>query len=116
MNHSDKTILVVGATGHQGGAATKHLLADGWHVRALAHHAESPTSQALVAAGVEFVHGDLLDRSTLDRAVDGAYGVFSMQNPVSVGIDGEEREGDNIADAAAAAGVCSGHFGRNDGR
>jgi uncharacterized protein YbjT (DUF2867 family) len=105
MDNRDKTILIIGATGQQGSAATRHLLADGWKLRALAHHPESPASQALAASGVELVPGDLLDRSSLDAAVDGVYGVFSMQNPVSAGAEAEETEGINIADAAADAGV-----------
>jgi len=104
MDHGDKTILVIGATGHQGGAAVTHLLQDGWHVRALSHHPDSPAAQALAARGVELVPGDLLDRASLDRAVAGAYGVFSMQG-LSQGPDAEEAEGKNIANAAAAAGV-----------
>ena len=31
-NHSDKTILVTGATGQQGSAVTRHLLKNGWKV------------------------------------------------------------------------------------
>lgn len=33
MDTHGKTILVTGATGNQGGATARHLLADGWHVR-----------------------------------------------------------------------------------
>jgi uncharacterized protein YbjT (DUF2867 family) len=35
MDARGKTIVVTGATGNQGGATARHLLADGWHVRAL---------------------------------------------------------------------------------
>jgi NAD(P)-dependent dehydrogenase (short-subunit alcohol dehydrogenase family) len=31
MDTPGKTILVTGATGNQGGATARHLLADGWH-------------------------------------------------------------------------------------
>jgi uncharacterized protein YbjT (DUF2867 family) len=105
MYRRDKTILVVGATGNQGGAVVKHLLADGWgKVRALAHHPTSPAAQALAQAGVELAPGDLLDRGSLFRACEGAYGVFSMQG-LQNGPDVEEVEGKNIADAAREAGV-----------
>ena len=104
MDRSDKTILVIGATGQQGGGAVTHLFADGWHLRALARNPDSPAAQMLVSAGVELATGDLLDRDSLDRAVEGAYGVFSMQTP-GQNPDAEETEGKNIADAAAAAGV-----------
>jgi uncharacterized protein YbjT (DUF2867 family) len=36
-----KTILVTGATGNQGGATARHLLADGWHVRATPSYART---------------------------------------------------------------------------
>ena len=45
-----KTILVSGATGQQGGATVKHLLAKGWTVRALTRNAGTPAAQALAAA------------------------------------------------------------------
>jgi uncharacterized protein YbjT (DUF2867 family) len=108
MDRSDKTILVVGATGQQGGVTAKHLLADGWCVRALTRNSDSPASQALTVVGVELVPGDLLDRQSLDAAVDGVYGVFSVQNAMQAGVEAEVAQGKNIADAALAAGV--GHF------
>jgi uncharacterized protein YbjT (DUF2867 family) len=39
------------------------------------------------------------------RALEGAYGVFSVQNFMEAGFDGEIRQGKLIADAAKAAGV-----------
>lgn len=104
MDHGDKTLLVTGATGHQGGAAVTHLLEDGWRLRALVHHPDSPAAKQLSSAGVELMTGDLLDRGSLDRVVEGVYGVFSMQG-LAQGPDAEETEGMNIADAAAEAGV-----------
>ncbi len=32
MSKSDKTIVVFGVTGNQGGSAARYLLADGWRV------------------------------------------------------------------------------------
>lgn len=45
------------------------------------------------------------DRAALDRLVDGAWGVFSVQNFWEVGYEAEVRQGKNVADAAKAAGV-----------
>jgi uncharacterized protein YbjT (DUF2867 family) len=47
------------------------------------------------------------NRSELDAAFKGAYGVFSVQNfwLPNVGFEGEIRQGKNVADAAKAAGV-----------
>jgi uncharacterized protein YbjT (DUF2867 family) len=105
MDRSGLTILVTGATGHQGGASARHLLADGWKVRALVRDSGKPAAQALADAGAELVVGDLLDRDSLDTAVAGVYGVHSVQTPFGSGFDAEETEGRNIADAALAAGV-----------
>ncbi len=33
MTRDDRIIVVTGATGRQGGAVARHLLADGWRVR-----------------------------------------------------------------------------------
>ena len=48
------------------------------------------------------------DRPSVDRALEGAYGVFSVQNFWEAGYDREVRQGKTVADAAKAAGV--GHF------
>jgi uncharacterized protein YbjT (DUF2867 family) len=56
-------------------------------------------------AGCGLVRGDLTDRGSLDRAVDGCHGVYSVQTPRDVGPDVEVEEGINLADAAATAGV-----------
>jgi uncharacterized protein YbjT (DUF2867 family) len=101
MDTHGKTIVVTGATGNQGGATARHLLADGWHVRALVRDATTPAAAAFAAAGAELVRGDLNDRASIDAAVHGAYGVYSVQsaNP------NEIAQGKTIADAAKAAGV-----------
>jgi uncharacterized protein YbjT (DUF2867 family) len=45
-----QTIVVTGATGLQGVAVTRHLLASGWHVRALTRNPKSKQAQALSTA------------------------------------------------------------------
>lgn len=104
---NNKVIAVTGATGQQGGAVARKLLADGWKVRALTRDENKPAAQALAQAGAELVAGDMDSRSDLDAAFQGAYGVFSVQNfwLPNVGYEGEIRQGKNVADAAKAAGV-----------
>jgi len=104
---NEKVIAVTGATGQQGGAVARRLLADGWKVRALTRDFSKPAAQALVEAGAELIAGDMDSRSELEAAFEGAYGVFSVQNfwLPSVGFDGEIRQGKSVADAAKAAGV-----------
>ncbi|MFJ9173205.1 NmrA/HSCARG family protein [Streptomyces sp. NPDC102360] len=101
MNSHDKTVLVTGATGNQGGATARHLLADGWQVRAFVRDATSPAAVALAAAGADLVPGDLGDPTSLIAAARDAYGLYSVQ---AAG-PGEVTQGVNVADAAKAAGV-----------
>lgn len=101
MDARGKTILVTGATGNQGGATVRHLLADGWHVRALVRDEGTPAAAALAAAGAELVRGDLDERASIDTAVRGSYGVYSVQSASP----NEIAQGSNIADAAKAADV-----------
>jgi uncharacterized protein YbjT (DUF2867 family) len=107
MDGPGKVILVSGATGQQGGAAARHLLAGGWRVRALVRDPEKAAARALATAGAELVVGDMSDRPALEQALRGAHGAFSVQNfwLPDVGAEGEVRQGTNLADAAQAAGV-----------
>ncbi len=104
---NDKVIAVNGATGQQGGAVARKLLADGWKVRALTRDVNKLAAQELASIGAELVAGDMEDRAQLDAAFKDAYGVFSVQNfwLPNVGFDGEIKQGKNVADAAKAAGI-----------
>lgn len=107
MPSTSKTVLVTGATGQQGGATARHLLADGWRVKALVRNPAGPAAQELAQLGAELVRGDMDDRRSLDVAVQGAYGVFSVQ-PALIPPDFAENElqrGLNVAEAAHEAGV-----------
>ncbi|THV42215.1 NmrA/HSCARG family protein [Glycomyces buryatensis] len=105
---NERNVLVTGATGGQGGAVARSLLDRGQAVRALVRDPEKPASQDLKALGAELVVGDLDDPASLREATRGVHGVFSVQaadlpNPDP---EAEIRQGKNIADAAAAAGVA----------
>jgi uncharacterized protein YbjT (DUF2867 family) len=101
---NNRVVLVTGATGQQGGATARHLLAKGWAVRGLTRNPNSPSAQALAEAGAEVVQGDLGDRASLDRALDGVYGVYSVQ-ALELGVEIEEQQGKALADAVSAAAV-----------
>jgi uncharacterized protein YbjT (DUF2867 family) len=107
MSDSKGVILVTGATGQQGGAAARHLVQGGWKVRALVRDPSAEKARTLEKTGVELAKGDLYDRPSVDQALKGVYGVFSVQNfwLPDVGFDGEVRQGKLLADAAKAAGV-----------
>jgi uncharacterized protein YbjT (DUF2867 family) len=100
-----RVILVSGATGQQGGAVSRSLLEQGFAVRALTRDPEKAEARELADLGVEAVGGDLEDRSSIERVLDGVYGVFSVQQFMEVGVEGEVRQGVQLADAAKAAGV-----------
>jgi uncharacterized protein YbjT (DUF2867 family) len=103
-----RQVLVSGATGNQGGAVARSLLARGFKVRALTRDPDKPAAKALAERGTEVVLGDLEDRASLDLALDGIHGVFSVQNYFEAGYEGEVRQGKQLADAAKEAGVS--HF------
>src|SRR5207237_1179894 len=74
----------------------------GFTVRALTRDTGSPKAKALADKGVEVVAGDLTDRASLDGALRGAHGAYSVQ--ALAGKEGEEeRQGIAIAEAAAGA-------------
>ena len=101
-----RLIVVAGATGNQGGAVARALpAARGWRVRGLTRDPAKPESKELARLGVEMVKADLYDRASLDSALKGAHGVFSVQNFWTEGYEGEVRQGRNLAAAAKAAGA-----------
>jgi len=106
MVGSGETLLITGATGRQGGAVLRHLLKQGgWKLRALVHRADPRGVDGLKQQGVEVVQGDLEDVSSLEAAVLGVYGVYSVQNFWAVGARREVQQGKNLAAVAKKAGV-----------
>src|SRR5215216_7296814 len=103
--NAERLIVVAGATGKQGGAVARSLLEKGFQVRALTRNPQKPEAQALADHGAEVVQGDMEDRSSMEQALEGAYGIFSVQNFGEAGYDGEVEQGKTVADAAKAAGV-----------
>jgi len=105
---AERLVLVTGSTGNQGGAVAGSLLDRGFSVRALTRDPDKPKARNLGERGAEVVRGDLDDRSSVDQALEGVYGVFSVQNSWETGYDREVRQGVMLADAAKTAGVA--HF------
>jgi uncharacterized protein YbjT (DUF2867 family) len=103
--NAERLIVVAGATGNQGGAVVRSLLDSGFRVRGLTRNPQKPEAQALADRGAEVVQGDMEDRSSLERALEGAYGIFSVQNFWETGYDPEVRQGKTVVDASRAAGV-----------
>ncbi len=112
MRSTDRTVLVTGATGLQGGAVVSRLRAEGWKVRALVRDTASGPAKALAESGVEITVGDLDDRDSLDRAVAGAWGVFAVHagsyegNRYGYDAGHEARTAAKLGAASKAAGVA----------
>ncbi len=98
-------ILVTGATGSQGGATTRELLGQGHKVRVMTRNPDGPAAKTLASRGAEVVPGDLDDPASLERALEGAWGAYAIQNTWEAGVEGEEEQGKRFARLAAQAGV-----------
>jgi len=102
----NRTILVTGATGRQGGAVARTLMTHGWKVRALVRDPSTPAAQQLAKNTIELIKGDLFTTASLEEALTGVYGVFSVQtSDAEHGIGGEIIQGKLLADAAHRAQI-----------
>jgi uncharacterized protein YbjT (DUF2867 family) len=102
---SDRTILITGVTGNQGGAVAQALHGSGFKLRGLTRTPDGERTAALARDGVEIAKGDLDDEATLSRELAGAWGVFSVQNSLGVGVETEEAQGKRLATLAREAGI-----------
>ncbi|MCW5254146.1 NmrA family NAD(P)-binding protein [Streptomyces sp. SHP 1-2] len=100
-------VLVAGATGRQGGATARALIAAGIPVRALVRDPATDRAKAVEALGAELITGDLDDPGSVRRAAEGARAVFSVQMPDmdGRGFDGEVAQAVNLIEGTRAAGV-----------
>ena len=76
-----KIIVVVGATGNQGGGLARAILSDtssSFAVRALTRDVESEKALELAKLGAEVVQADLDIGASLKTAFDGAFGAFCV--------------------------------------
>ncbi len=105
MERGKDLIVVTGATGHQGGATARELLAKGHKVRAMTRKPESPAAKELAKLGAQVVKGDLDDAASLERALTGAWGTYAVQNTWEAGVEREEQQGLRVADVARKAGI-----------
>ena len=96
---NNRTIVVSGATGKQGGAAFRHLRQRGFALRALVRNPESPQARELEGNRVEVLRGNFDDAESIERALDGADGAYSVQ-AWQGGPETEIRQGIAFAEAA----------------
>ena len=99
------SVLVTGATGHQGGSVVRALLDKGFGVTAMSRNPDGEKAKALKESGVEVVKGDFQDPDSLKQALSAVDAAFLVSTPFEAGIDAETSQGIAFIDAAAAAGV-----------
>lgn len=104
-----KIIVVIGATGAQGGGLARAILEDpegGFAARAITRNPHSDNAQALADLGAEVVSADLDDEASLRRAFEGAYGAYCVTNFFEhFSPDKEMAQARSMAVAAKAAGL-----------
>lgn len=98
-------VVVIGATGGQGGAVLDALLDAGFAVRALVRDAVSSKAAALADRGVELAVGDIVSGVGLTDAFTGAAGAFALTTPFESGVDAEVAQGTALIEAATAAAL-----------
>jgi uncharacterized protein YbjT (DUF2867 family) len=104
MPESDSApVLVLGATGGQGGAVAAALTRAGRPVRAMVRDPQSSSARKLGKAGTQLVAGDLTDAGALTSAMRGAAAAFALTTPFEYGPSAEIAQGDAIIEAATAA-------------
>src|SRR3989449_4970543 len=86
---SNRTILITGVTGNQGGAVAQALQGSGFRLRGLTRKPESERAAR-----------------RWRRALAGAWGVFGVQNALEAGVEREEAQGKRLATLARQAGVA----------
>jgi hypothetical protein len=83
MPSSKKIILITAATGSQGFAIVKYLLAhhsDIYTVRAVTRNSHSPRAKLLSSLGAHVVNADFNDERSLRSAFSGAHTIFANTN------------------------------------
>jgi len=76
-----KLVVVVGATGVQGGSVVDAFLKDpSYKIRGLTRKPDGDAGLALAAKGVDVVAADLNDEASLVKAFNGAYAIFAVTN------------------------------------
>jgi len=97
-----KSFLITGATGYQGGAAARYLLAKNVIVHALVRDPTSAASQKLKEAGAILFKGHFDDVPAITAAMEDVSGVFINLSPTFPPTD-QVRHAHNLIDAALAA-------------
>ncbi len=100
----NRIYFVTGATGAQGGSVARHLLRAGKQVRALTRDQQKDGAKAMASQGAELVGGDMGDKASLIKAMQGCSNLFAGTNFFEH-FDAELQHGKNLVDAALEVGI-----------
>ena len=103
---NDDLILLTGATGYVGGRLRRLLEENGRRLRCMARRPENLADR--VGASTQVVHGDVLNRESLETPMQGIHTAYYLIHSMGVGDDFESddrRAAQNFAAAAKQAGV-----------
>ncbi len=81
MATSDKSALVIGATGSVGGEVAAALLAHGWRVRGLHRDPARAAREAVELEAIEWVKGDAMSAAEVTAAAQGAQLIVHAASP-----------------------------------
>jgi uncharacterized protein YbjT (DUF2867 family) len=105
-----KIIVVVGATGQQGGGLARAILDDPageFALRAITRRPDSDAARELAARGAEIVTADLDDEASLTTALRGAYGAYFVTAFWEYNsVEREQAQARAMANAAKSAGLA----------
>ena len=103
---NERTVLITGATGKQGGATARSLAGKGFKLLAMTRKPKGDAATSVASeTGAELIEGDLNDATSLRSAMKGVWGVFAVQNTWEAGVQLEEEQGKRLASLAREAGV-----------
>lgn len=100
-----KRILVIGATGQQGGAVVKSLTGKGYELFGITRNINSDKSKELFQMGVKMLECDISDLKTLKDIMSGLDVVYFVTTPFEKGVDYEFHQGEIIAQIAKESKV-----------
>ena len=104
-----KTVVVIGATGAQGGGLARAIAADKtspFVARGITRKPDSDKAKALASQGVQMMAADLDDARSLERAFAGASAAYCVTNYWEhFSPEREVAQARNMANAAKAAGL-----------
>lgn len=107
---TQKLIVIIGATGAQGGSVLNTFLSDStYHIRALTRNPNSSKAQSLVAksSNIELVSADLSDPTSLSQAFQDATAIFAVTDWMAIYQDPSTHSARLLPDQSVNQYACT---------